>query len=60
MQQKAKGCSLALECQAYINLRQGINPKVVEEDRAPYPSRVVLRRKELEVKLRSRSKDQEQ
>ena len=49
-----------LECQAYLNLRQGIDPELVEEDRAPYLSRVVLRRKELEEKLRSRSKKQEQ
>ena len=49
-----------LECDAYLNLRQGIDPELVDEDRAPYLSRVVLRRKELEEKLRSRSKEQEQ
>ena len=48
------------ECQAYLYLRQGIDPKLVDEDRAPYLSKVVLRRKELEDELRSGTKEQEQ
>ena len=50
-----------LECQAYLYLRRGIDPELVEEDRAPYLSKgVLLRRKEVEGKLRSRSSSKEQ
>ena len=41
-----------LEYQAYSDLRRGINPELVDTDRAPYLQKVVARRKELEEKLR--------
>ena len=47
-----------LICRAYEDLRQGNDPELIEADRAPYLQRVVSRRKELEEKLRSRSKEQ--
>ena len=45
-------------CRAYEDLRYGKDPELVVEDRAPYLLKVVLRRKELEEQLRSRSKKQ--
>ena len=43
-------------CKAYEDLRQGKDPELVVADRAPYLLKVVVRRKELEEQLRSRSK----
>ena len=42
-----------LVCSAYQDLRYGIDPELVTEDRAPYLSKVILRRKELERNARS-------
>ena len=50
--------SYLLICRAYEDLRKGNDPELIEADRAPYLQRVVSRRKELEEKLRSRSKEQ--
>ena len=36
----------------YLDLRVGIDPELVEADRAPYLRKVVLRRKDLEEQLR--------
>ena len=47
-----------LICRAYEDLRQGKEPELDVDDRAPYLLKVVLRRKELEEQLRSRSKEQ--
>ena len=41
-----------LECQAYVDLRQGINPELVQRDRPGYLRRVILMRKDLEAKLK--------
>ena len=41
-----------------MDLRRGIDPELVDTDRAPYLQKVVARRKELEEKLRKRSKEQ--
>ena len=41
-----------MECQAYVGLRQGINPELVLSDRPGYLRRAILKRKELEAKLR--------
>ena len=40
-----------MECRAYADLRQGINPELVHKDRPEYLRRVIARRKELEAKL---------
>ena len=40
-----------LECEAYSDLRRGIDPELVDTDRAPYLQKVVARRKELEEQL---------
>ena len=42
-----------LVCSAYQDLRYGIDPELVTGDRAPYLSKVILRRKELERNVRS-------
>ena len=47
-----------LICRAYEDLRQGKEPELDVDDRAPYLLKVVLRRKELEEQLRSRCKEQ--
>ena len=49
-----------LQCKAYCDLRQGIDPELVVADRAPFLAKVVIRRKELEEQLRSRSKKQKE
>ena len=41
-----------MSCQAYLNLREGINPDEDFKDRAGYLREVIARRKELESKLR--------
>ena len=40
-----------LECQAYLDLRQGSNPECIQSDRAVYLRKVIARRKDLEAKL---------
>ena len=40
-----------LQCEAYVDLRQGINPECIPCDRAVYLRKVITRRKELEAKL---------
>ena len=42
-----------MECQAYVGLRQGINPELVRQDRPGYLRRVIAKRKDLEAKLKS-------
>ena len=44
---------LLKECSAYSDLREGVNPELVLEDRAVFLTRAIGRRKELETKLRS-------
>ena len=44
-----------IDCQAYSDLRQGINPEQNYEDRAVYLRKVITRRKALEGKLRTDS-----
>ena len=46
-----------MQCRAYEDLRYGKDPELVVEDRAPYLLKVVLRRKDLEEQLSSRSKN---
>ena len=41
-----------MECRAYADLRQGINPELVQKDRPGYLRRVITRRKELEANLK--------
>ena len=41
-----------MECQAYVDLRQGIDSELLLSDRPGYLRRVILKRKELEAKLR--------
>ena len=43
-----------MHCQAYIDLRQGINPEEDQLDRPEYLRGVISRRKELESKLKSK------
>ena len=43
-----------LVCSAYADLRQGVDPELVTEDRASYLRQVVRRRSKLEEQLRSR------
>ena len=40
-----------MECQAYAELRHGINPELVQQERPGYLRKVIARRKELEAKL---------
>ena len=40
-----------MHCQAYTDLRQGINPEEDQTDRAGYLRKVIARRKELELKI---------
>ena len=40
-----------MQCQAYADLRQGINPEEDQRDRPCYLMRVIARRKELEAKI---------
>ena len=40
-----------MSCAAYLDLRVGLDPELVEQDRAPYLRQVILRRKELEKNL---------
>ena len=50
-----------LQCDAYSDLiKGGTDPELVAADRAPYLAKVVIRRKELEEQLRSRSQKQKQ
>ena len=44
-----------LYCQAYSDLRQGMNPEQNYDERAVYLRKVIARRKELEGKLRTDS-----
>ena len=39
-------------CSAYSDLREGIDPELVIEDRAQFLTRAIGRRKELEIKLK--------
>ena len=39
------------ECSAYVDLRAGLNPEAVLEDRASFLRKAINRRKELESKL---------
>ena len=41
-----------MEWKTYADLRQGINPELVQNDRPRYLRRVIARRKELEAKLK--------
>ena len=41
-------------CSAYLDLREGINPELILEERASYLRKVVLRRTLLEQQLRQR------
>ena len=41
-----------MQCKAYLNLREGINPEEDLLDRAVYLRKVIAKRKELESKLR--------
>ena len=43
-----------LECMAYSDLREGLQPEVDLEDRASYLRKVITRRKLLEQQLRTR------
>ena len=45
---------LLTSCSAYSDLREGVNPELVLEDRATFLYRAIARRKELELKLRSK------
>ena len=47
-----------LSCSAYADLRQGVDPELVLEDRASYLRQVVLRRSRLEEQLRLRKRKQ--
>jgi hypothetical protein len=44
---------LLTSCSAYSDLRTGVNPELVLEDRATFLIRAIARRKELEQKLRT-------
>ena len=44
-----------IDCQAYSDLRQGMNPEQNYEDRAVYLRKIITRQKELEGKLRTDS-----
>ena len=44
---------LLTSCSAYSDLRAGVNPELVLEDRSTFLYRAIARRKELELKLRS-------
>ena len=46
-----------MECQAKADLRQGINQKIVQQDRSGHLRRVVARRKELKAKLKKTTDD---
>ena len=41
-------------CSAYSDLREGIDPELVIEDRAQFLTRAIGRRKELEIKLKNK------
>ena len=41
-------------CGAYSDLREGLNPETVLEDRASFLKSAIKRRKELEIKLKTR------
>ena len=45
---------LLSECSAYSDLRDGVNPELVLEDRTVFLTRAIGRRKELELKMRSK------
>ena len=45
---------LLSECSAYSDLRDGVNPELVLEDRTVFLTRAIGRRKELELKLRGK------
>ena len=47
-----------LTCSVYADLRQGVDPELVFEDRASYLRQVVLRRSRLEEQLRLRKRKQ--
>ena len=40
-------------CSAYSDLREGLNPEAILEDRASVLRSVIKRRKELEIKLKT-------
>ena len=44
-----------MSCKAYEDLRQGIDPELDQRERPSYLRKVIARRKELELKIRSRS-----
>ena len=41
-----------LDCRVYLDLREGLDPELVEGDRATYLRRVIIRRTALERQLR--------
>ena len=45
---------LLVTCSAYSDLREGCDPELVMEDQANFLTRAISRRKELEIKLKSR------
>ena len=45
---------LLSDCSAYSDLKEGANPELVLEDRAVFLTRAIGRRKELELKMRSK------
>ena len=45
---------LLSECSAYSDLRDGVNPELVLQDRTVFLTRAIGRRKELELKLRGK------
>ena len=50
---KEEGALLST-CGAYSDLREGLNPETVLEDRASFLKSAIKRRKELEIKLKTR------
>ena len=44
---------LLVSCSAYADLRAGINPELVLQDRAQFLTRAIGRRKELESRIQS-------
>ena len=45
---------LLISCSAYEDLREGINPELVLQDRAQFLTRAIGRRKELEIKIQNK------
>ena len=49
---------LLTSCSAYSDLRAGVNPELVLEDRDTFLTRAIARRKVLELKLRNEQTEQ--